>query len=182
MTRVSTTNLPREWKHGLCDCLEDGTLCCSVCWCQCNSAGQVYERAVRSGGACFVVSVSLWGLFLVSQILSQTANAFAITAVERECTIWGLCATVVDWDKVTTAQVLGGMAGIAGFASVVLTTCVLCTARKRMRHRDGIEQGTCGDCDDCCVSYWCGCCSTIQMLRQGGVDGHAYRPCTSTAV
>lgn len=181
---------PREWRHGLCDCGEDVALSCAVCWCQCNAVGQMHERTslrggvVKGCGGCLAVAGVLWFLFVVSQVLSQTANGLANTAVENECTWFGTCVLVVDWDQVTAAYVLGGFASLAGMASAVFGTYVLCTARRKIRDRDGIPEGRgCGGgCEDCCVSYWCGCCSLVQMLRQEGITGGTYRACTPTGV
>ena len=66
-------------------------------------------------------------------------------------------------------------------AAAVVSTWVICTVRRVVRERDGIPPGACGACDDCCVSYWCGCCSLVQLLRQDLVTGETYRPCSVDA-
>lgn len=168
---------PKEWSHGLCDCCEDASLSCSVCLCECNAAGQMYERTTKRG--CLLISSVLWITFLVSQSMSDTATALAATAEREVCAWWGACITVVDWDQVTASQVVGAIAGGVGMITAVLGTYAVCVSRRRIRERDGIPGD---DCDDCCSSFWCGCCSLVQMLRQDKITGTTYRPCSATAV
>ena len=181
--KPATPPAPGMWKNKLCGCSDDAALSCAVCWCQCNSAAQVHARTLepseRRTAFCVTASI-LWGPFVVVQVFSQTSNVLASTALDNECTWFGLCKVVVDWQQVTAAYLLGGLASLAACASMVYGTYVLCNARRRFRKRDRIASK--GDCEDCCVSYWCGCCSIIQMLRQDGVTGSTYRACTTTGV
>lgn len=139
----------------------------------------MYERATRRGGACLIVSSFLWTLFIVAQVLSDTSAALATTAVNNEVCEWWGCTLSINWGQVTAAQVLGGVAGFLGMVTTVFGTYVVCVSRRRVRERDAIPGS---DCDDCCTSFWCGCCSLVQMLRQERVTGATYRPCTATAV
>ena len=66
---------PKRWLHGLCACCEDPSLSCAVCFCQCNAAGQVYQRATGSG--CLAVAALMWFLFVATQAFSQSSNALA---------------------------------------------------------------------------------------------------------
>lgn len=43
---------------------------------------------------------------------------------------------------------------------------VLMKVRKRIRDEDNIGSGPCGDSEDCCCSFWCGCCVNIQIFSQ----------------
>ena len=157
---------PRAWRHGLFDC-GDAALCCAVAFCQCNAAGQMYQRT--TGGGCLGVSALMWFLFVLTQTLGSSSNALA-RAYERD-------------DGLATANaVVGALAGVFGLVTTIAGTYFLCVSRRALRARDRIPPGACGDLDDCCVSYWCGCCSLVQMLRQEGVTGAQYRACTATAV
>lgn len=169
--RRTTYAPPARWYHGLFGCCEDPRLACTVCLCQCTATGQVYERATGSG--CLCVSVVMWTLFVVAQVFNNTSTALRNEHERR----WWSDGTYLAW-----AHVLAAFAGLAGLASMVVGTYFLCTARRLVRERDAIPEGTCGSCEDCCVSYWCGCCSMVQLLRQDRVAGGGYRACTATAV
>ena len=171
-----------KWSSNLCAVCDDPTLCCTVCVCSCNAAGQVFERTTGRPNTCLIISIFGWFVFIVSQVASQVSQTVGRTAVTTECA-WLFCRDVVDWDQVTVASIVGGIGALVGMAGAVVTTYVICTARRRVRERDRIPQGDCcGGCDDCCVSYWCSLCSLVQLLRHEGIDGGSYRPCTTTAV
>ena len=173
------SSLPKKWSHGLCDCCEDPSLSCAVCFCECSAVGQMFERATQRRGACLIVSSFLWILFVVSQVISDMSAARATTAVTNEMCAWWGCTLSVNWSQVTAAQVLGSLAGFFGMITTIVGTYVVCVSRRRVRERDAIPGS---DCGDCCTSFWCGCCSLVQILRQERVTGATYRPCTATAV
>ena len=155
---------PKSWRHGLCECCEDPSLACSVCWCGCNATGQAYQRATGSG--CFWVSILLWGLFILTQFMNSTSSS--------------LNANIDVNDD--TVSIVGGLAALFGLISTIATTYFVCTSRRIMRDRDEIPAGSCGGCDDCCVGWWCSCCALIQMFRQDSITGNRYRMCTEDAV
>ena len=168
--RSATPPRPKRWYHGLFGCCEDPGLACTVCLCQCTATGQVYQRATGSG--CLCVSVVMWALFLTTQFFQGTSNTLRD---EYERAWWNDSYRV--W-----ADVLAGVAGLLGLASMIAGTYFLCTARRLVRERDAIPEGRCGACDDCCVSFWCGCCSIVQLFRQDRIAGSEYHACTATAV
>ena len=157
---------PQRWLHDLCDCCQDPTLACSVCLCSCNATGQIYQRTTGSG--CFTISVFLWAIFVTSQVLTTTSISI-------------MNSTTGDSYN-TAVSIIGGVVGLFGLASSIAYTYFICTARRIVRERDKIPQGLCGACDDCCTSYWCGCCSLVQMFRQEKITGNEYKVCTQEAV
>ena len=167
LRRARTPPPPTRWTSGLCDCCEDASLCCAVTFCQCNAAGQVYQRS--TGGGCLGVSVLMWSLFVLTQIASFTTNGLQMAYNRGQ-------------DVVIAYAVTSAISGVLGLTTTIAGTYFLCVSRRAIRARDRIPPGDCGDLDDCCVSYWCGWCSLIQMLRQEGVTGAQYRACTATAV
>lgn len=156
--------IPQYWKHGLCDCCQDPGLCCKVLICQPNATGQSYQRATGKG--CIGISVFLWTMFILSQILTQTSSSITNGSLDLETD-----------DIMFISSILGGIAGLIGLISTIAGTYFICTSRRVMRERDRIENGICGDLDDCCVSYWCACCSLIQMFRQDDIRSVNYTPC-----
>ena len=115
-----------------------------------------------------------WALYVAAQVLSQVASSLHRQAYIRWC--WfEECFTLVDWDRLSTASVLAGVAGAVGCASAAFATYFLARSRRLLRERHGIAATA---CDDCCVSFLCGCCATVQMFRQEGVAGRSYRPCS----
>lgn len=45
---------------------------------------------------------------------------------------------------------------------ILITTC---RARRSVREQYDIPETTCKGCEDCCCSFWCQCCTTMQMMR-----------------
>ena len=155
-------SVPRTWRAPLCGCCDDPGACCLISFCQCNAAGQLFQRT--AGYGCLGVSALLWTLFVVTQVLGDTSSALA--------------AASPDGVPMDTYLLLSSLAAAAGFSTTVVGTVVLCTVRGRIRARDQIP----GDAvSDCCTSYWCGFCAMVQMLRQENAYV-GYRPCTVTAV
>lgn len=162
-----------KWSAGLYDCGDDPTLCCTVCICQSNATGQLYHRTVGYG--CIAISALMWSFFIVTQVLSQTSNALSQSFMRTQW--YG-----GDESLLRAYMIVAGVAGFVGLLSTVVGTYFVCSSRRMLRQRDRIPNGDCGQCDDCCAAYWCGCCSLIQMLRQEGVTGSTYRVCSATAV
>lgn len=162
---------PGAWTSGLFACCDDPSLCCTVCLCECNATGQLFQRT--TGYGCLGVSVLLWTLFVVTQILGQASNALEQASAREDHENDGL---ILSW------SIVGGLSGTLGLTTSIVGTYFVCVSRRRLRERDRIPPGPCGACDDCCVAYWCGLCSLVQMLRQESVDGGTYRACSATAV
>lgn len=171
MARGKTKIIPRpqRWLHNLCDCCQDPTLTCSVCVCSCNATGQMYQRT--TGNGCFAVSLFLWVVFVISQVLTTTSNSIMRSTTADSYTT-----------NVSIVSIVGSVAGLLGLISTIASTYFICTARQAVRARDEIPEGVCGTCDDCCAAYWCGCCSLIQMFRQEKITGNEYRVCTRDAI
>ena len=162
-----------RWKHGLCECLQDIPLACTVCFCQCNAAGQIFHRT--AGYGCLAISALLWTFFVTHNILSVASNSLFQSWSRRIV----LNENDSETEEVLTAySAVSGVAGFIGVLSAATGTYVLCVARRAIRRRDHIN--TPGVGEDCCVSFWCGCCSLVQMLRQESLSGVSYTACSTT--
>ena len=87
---------------------------------------------------------------------------------------------LIDRENLTRGTVVLSISSVVSFLGALISTCALCTTRRRMRDRDHIEAGSCGDAEDCCVSYWCGCCALTQMFVHDGVNGQRYNLLSAT--
>ena len=189
MTKASqnATNTRGSWVSGLCNFCEDPRLCCVLCVFNCNGLGQIVQRSTNRAGSCFVISCIMWGVFVTTQILSQVSNVTAQSATTEiryydfSKNKWDTTVHV-DEEEMSVAIIIGSVSCLIALIGSVLTTYWLCTARRIIRTRDRIPEGRCGSCDDCCVSYWCSCCTLIQLFRQEQVDGIDYRLCSPLGI
>ena len=86
----------------------------------------------------------------------------------------------INMENLSRATVILSVSSTFSFLGSIISTCVLCNARRRIRDRDNIKTGGCGDIEDCCDTYWCGCCSLTQMFYQEKVDGYSYNLISTT--
>ena len=91
-----------------------------------------------------------------------------------------ICMTYTDMGAITTSSIINSISGLLAFVSTVTTTIIVCRARKAVRERDSIPPGSCGACDDCCVSYFCQCCALHQIFVQESVSSKNYKLCSAT--
>jgi Cys-rich protein (TIGR01571 family) len=60
--------------------------------------------------------------------------------------------------------------------------------RQAIRTKYAVPATSCGGagdgcCEDCCCTFWCGCCTVIQLARQThNEDQYPYQCCTSTGL
>lgn len=164
------------WRQGLYDCGNDSGLSCLILFCSCNAIGQIFERTTKYAGSCLLISIMGWILFIAVHILSETGNTLTFSAIQRQCEWWG-CSTDINESQIAIAYILELIAGLVALVGSIIATYLLCTSRHRIRERDNID-GT--GVDDCCVSYWCQCCTLVQLFAHEGLNGSTYRPCSTT--
>ena len=168
-----------RWKNELFACCEDGTLSCYALCCSCNATGQIYQRLTKQPGSCLLIAGVLWMLFIVTQVLNSTSMALVNSLTQCTDVLSFICFLSDDFrSTAAAANVTSQVAALTGLIFTVVLACFLCTSRRRIRTRDSIPAGECGEtCDDCCTAYWCGCCSIVQMLRHENITGDNYAPC-----
>ena len=145
------------WADGVCDCCKDPGMCAMVYFCSPVNTGQLYERMVQKG------------------------------MIERIPMLSCLSIAIFMWVGYCWTPVLGGVnyffASVGMALSVFSGICLLlivCTVRKSIRTRDGIEPGGCGDAEDCCCALWCNSCTQCQLWRHERVKCAQYDLCSKT--
>jgi Cys-rich protein (TIGR01571 family) len=54
---------------------------------------------------------------------------------------------------------------LIGFAFGIFVLVMMIRTRAYIRQKSAIREQYCSGCDDCCLSFWCGCCTVAQMDR-----------------
>jgi len=151
------------WKSKLCNCFEDDCgLCCLGFFCFNTSLPQMYERIIIRG-YCFFITILLWvcfGLFFVPASIMQP-----------------YVGTSTEMNTTTVIKMLTGITSFIIFTTVSVKMII--SIRTRLRIRDNIDGN---ECDDCCTSLWCSCCSHIQHMKQEGISSSNYNLTSTTAI
>ena len=146
------------FKQGLCDCCNQ--CCCLFCagwWCGPTMISQLFQIEVRPiHGTCDKYAKILW-----------TILVFA--------TLFDVLARVAD------LRVLGLVGFMAQIGFAIFSTWILVQVRRSIRYRYRIAAECCGDLEDCCCSFWCSCCTTIQIAHQLGITNQNFQLCAPTA-
>lgn len=123
-----------------------------------------------------VISIVGWSIFLGMTLLNSISQSLLANAQYYTCEgSW--CRWEYNESLVTSFYVLSGISGALGFFGTIFSTYFICRARQRIRARDRIPGSA---SNDCCASYWCPCCSVIQMFKQERIDGTSYSVCSPT--
>jgi PLAC8 family len=62
-------------------------------------------------------------------------------------------------DLTTTAQISYGVHSVLGVAFFAYIVIAVCHTRAAIRKKYHIQPSACGECDDCCFTFWCSCCA-----------------------
>ena len=158
------------WVDGVCDCCKDPGMCAIVYCCNPVNTGQLYERMVQKGLvqripliSCMSIAVFMWIAYAWTPVTSGIDGALA--NVEN-----------VEWVAIMLANVGMVLSVMTGIGLVL----IVCTVRKSIRTRDGIEPGGCGDAEDCCCAFWCNSCTQCQLWRHERVRCAQYDLCSET--
>ena len=155
MSKVSPEGGGDAWQHGLCDWCGPGMSNCCLCWaatcCNCVTIPQLYEKVMGQPGAC----KKYFGICCLLAILGQVLLVIPATA---------------------------SFASLFNTIQYIMLFFLLMTVRAKVRQDNGIAPAPCDccGCDDCCTTFWCECCVSIQIFKELGVTGGKYSLFTST--
>ena len=167
-----TPTVPKgKWNSDLCDwCAAGGGICAAACCCPFVTGPQLYQKALGAKGSCFKWFGIMFACFIVRQVGQFLAQN---TAPLRD----GALAVNSMW-IVWNAVHIG-----AALMLTIVGTIVLMAVRKRVREKDNIGVAGCGESEDCCSSFWCSCCTTIQIFNQFSMRcDTGYQMCTEEGI
>mmetsp|Transcript_21265 Transcript_21265/g.44819 ORF Transcript_21265/g.44819 Transcript_21265/m.44819 type:complete len:167 (-) Transcript_21265:1253-1753(-) len=126
----------KGWSSGLCACTSDWCSCLANLCCSPCTTAQLWTRYRLAGWpTCLAIT-----LFL-------TIATFASSSMSESGSRNGFWMSLI------------------GAAGSVMTLLIICTVRRSIRTRDGIEPTCYEPVDDICYSFWCGPCTTCQIMR-----------------
>jgi len=170
-----------RWSSSLCDCCQNCCMCFAGWCCPCFPVAQLAARTKGDPGRFGRILALMWLLW----ILYQGFYTFWVYGPEGYAARLQYAYFVgleifynpAWWGAQYTISFLGYIG--AGITLLVVSTCLLCTARKRIIQRDGIAEDGCATC---CLSC-CPCtqsCAMCQMMRHE-LQGGQYDMCHPTA-
>jgi Cys-rich protein (TIGR01571 family) len=157
------------WRDGVCDCCIRGVChpsCCMSWCCPPLAMGQVMTR-MRLGWSAESSGYRLGGLSQFKIMVILTVFYYAVYM-----SVGAVAEPYTNMSDVSAPPVVPGwVALLIGFRSLVgigvFMYVLIARIRTRayIRNKYAIPEQYCSGCDDCCLSFWCGCCTTAQMLR-----------------
>eukprot|EP00568_Trieres_chinensis_P007077 CAMPEP_0183308410 /NCGR_PEP_ID=MMETSP0160_2-20130417/21828_1 /TAXON_ID=2839 ORGANISM="Odontella Sinensis, Strain Grunow 1884" /NCGR_SAMPLE_ID=MMETSP0160_2 /ASSEMBLY_ACC=CAM_ASM_000250 /LENGTH=211 /DNA_ID=CAMNT_0025472251 /DNA_START=109 /DNA_END=744 /DNA_ORIENTATION=+ len=158
-----------KWRDGLCSCCKPGCFHASL-WCACCCPtplmGQVLTRMKMNWLGSDASGSGEWKqtfkkvLFLVIAVCVYDAVVAPIgnpvVKLDENDEI------VVVKEANPTVAFLNSVVGLAFF---LYTLVVLMKLRAAVRARYQIPEKRCHGCEDCCLSFWCTCCTVAQLAR-----------------
>ena len=164
-TPLKKTDVEGTWSAGLCGCMRDCGLCCTVCCLAPIPTGQLFERSVLKG------------------LISRPGGRPPVSGMGITMTLALLYVCFLACDIAASSSVGAAVLGQV-FMSMygALALVVLCTVRRAIRKRDHIPPGCGGEaCNDCCCAFWCWGCTMCQLWRHEGIGfSKNYSLCSST--
>lgn len=172
-----------HWKDSLFDCCRFGCchpVCCNAYCCPLILLGQIMTRLK-------LTSLASEGT------LAQTKRTFHTMMILT--VVWIVIRVILSTIQNSTtplnengqpSKVYMTSIGIGQILSLVFLVFLVFLAsrtRRRIRQKYRIPEGGCGGCDDCCMSFWCPCCTISQMARHTtDYTTYAGQCCSETGV
>lgn len=164
----------QSWPN-LCDCFAAGNnLCLLGCFCAPCMAGQMYENVHRKGDGltCKGVAIGYVLLMVVGALLATMSSL---------STSWGYQTNMAMMRTMRNMRWMDPLGRFCQALAAFLLMYVLIKTRMTLRQRSNGRLGG-SPFEDCLLSYFCGCCTTIQMARYMGWEDKPYSLCSNTGV
>ena len=159
-----------QWKAELCDCCSAGGICCAACCCPFIVPPQLFQKVTGKAGSCKMYGMVLLIFWIAYNFLGQMSQS--TPAVSRSTGEFNIM-----W-----AAIVGGQTACE-LVVLLIGTYLLMTVRKIIRTQDQIGTASCGESEDCCCSFWCSCCTAVQMFQHLNVRcENGYRLCTEEGI
>lgn len=166
-----------RWRTELCDCCNCNSrdcclLCCMGTFCNLVMRAQMMQRLGLNISGCqpSPSPTSIQNRNVCPMIVSITVIVYVLYVM----------ALSLESPSVISLMVL-----VAFGWSMFLLVALTC-ARASMRTKYQLPETCCSDSgylDDCCITYWCGCCSAIQMISHThNASEYPYDCCSQTGL
>lgn len=156
------------WKSGLCNCCEYGVchkaLLCAVCF-PTLLMGQLLTRMKMTWNGISATSEykQTFRIVLVIAICKYLIDSFYSCVEELPEEVDGDIIMVPNEDCPSWQVTLTSS---TDFLFGLYVLIVMIRLRMAIRQKYNITEQNCGQCDDCCSVFFCGCCSLVQMAHQ----------------
>lgn len=139
--------------------------------------------SVRQVASTFKTVVFIWFLYLIlDQCLSigfysyyPEYQSFDPNAYETYEEMWA--------DAPSGAIIIHYVQDALHFVFWLYLLIATIKARRAVRQQYEIPEHSCSGCEDCCCSFWCHCCTTMQMMRHtADYDSYPAACCTETGL
>jgi Cys-rich protein (TIGR01571 family) len=185
-------NIPvGRWRDGLCDCCVLGCChahLCLACFCGTCALGQVMTRMnlspfaepyirgtshTRRWTTCGILSV-------VALVMCIGLNSLAMVVTPHPYVDED---GVIQPDPTPPSPFWRLVYHLLLVSWVLYILLAICKTRAYVRQTYGIPETSCRGCEDCCCTFWCGCCTITQMARHTA-DYRTYHGacCSSTGL
>jgi magnesium-transporting ATPase (P-type) len=127
---------------------------------------QLFEREIGPKGACKKWFIRLGCICVINFFIITIRNI-----IQASLFGWGDCplCTWENYDYMPDV-ILSSTAVFLIFVMLAILSCLLCAVRKKIRKKDEIVAGRCGErVEDWCFSFWCMWCVQCQVLRHLGL-------------
>jgi len=159
----------QRWKKELCECCADNGMCGAACCCPFITIPQLNEKYLGKPGTCQKYAIVLLIFYVAYNLFGQIVQNTPPTTIRGEIN--------------TSYFTFAGLQAACYLAYAVVATSILMTVRKLVRTKDNIPAAACGECEDCCCSFWCPCCTITQLFAQGEVKcANGYQLCSPEGI
>jgi Cys-rich protein (TIGR01571 family) len=162
----------------LCDfCSAGNNICCYATFCTPCLAGQMFTNVIGRPGCCMRLSV----LYTICAIFGYVLLTIAAAPMGRDDDEQGDEGEDGSPRPIAITAIADLVGRVASFVASALLCWTLVKVRQALRNRSGGRLHG-NSCEDCVLSWFCTCCTTIQLARYLGWEDKPYNVCSPTGV